>query len=756
LFIAWAGAAIVLVALDRLFPPPGPKPYSTVVQDAAGEPVHIFLSSDDKWRLYTPLRYFGKEIPRALLHKEDQYFYYHPGVNPLALVRAAANNVLAGKRTSGASTITMQVARMLEPKPRTYAAKLMEMLRALQLELHYNKREILELYLNLAPFGGNVEGLEAAARIYFGKPPASLSLAQLTTLIVIPNRPTSLRPADDNALLLAARNRWLAAFRQQQLFDVRDLDAALTEPLGIGRYSMPRQAPHFAVRMQMRYPNVPRIQAHLSPEIQPLAERQVRAYTEYLRRLGITNAAALVVENRSRHVVAYVGSADVNDNAAMGQVDGVQAVRSPGSALKPLIYALAFDQGFATPRTVVLDAGVNYFGYKPENYNQKFNGPVTLSFALANSLNIPAVKVLDQVGMPLFTDRLINIGFAQIRQDQSRLGLSTALGGCGVRLQEMAGLYCAFANAGVYRPLQYTEMDADTHQVQVVSPAAAWLVTQVLTELSRPDLPNNLAASTDLPLVAWKTGTSYGRRDAWAIGYNNAYTVAVWCGNFSGEGNAALSGADVATPLLFKIFNSLERRNTARAFAKPRAVLSRNVCTVTGLPPDTFCHDLAPDDYIVQVTNHPRCTHKSWVWVNAAQTESYCAACLPPEGAQRLLLPNLPPDVVAYYRENKIPYAAPPPHNPRCTRVAQGTLRITSPAEGTHLYLDLANPRQIALEAQAAADAQTLHWFVQGRYKGSRPSGQPLFLLPDTGRIAISCTDDRGRSHRIEINVHGL
>lgn len=755
LLVAWAVTGAGVWALDALFPLPQLKPYSTVVEDAAGQPLYIFLSPDEKWRLYTPLPYFGKEVPRALLHKEDQYFYYHPGVNPLAVARAAINNLVAGKRTSGASTISMQVVRLLEPKARTYGAKLVEILRALQLELHYNKREILELYLNLAPFSGNVEGLEAAARIYFGKPPASLSLAQLTTLIVIPNRPTSLKPQDDNQQLLAARNRWLKVFRDNHLFDVRDLDAALTEPLGIGRHAMPRQAPHFSVRMQARYPGVPRFRTYLSPEVQPLAERQVADHVARLKQVGISNAAAMVVDNQTRQVLAYVGSADVNDGAALGQVDGILAVRSPGSALKPLIYALAFDQGVATPRTVVLDAQVNYMGYQPENYNEQFNGPVTVSFALANSLNIPAVKFLDQVGVSLFVEKLANIGFAQIKQDQPKLGLSAALGGCGVRLQEMAGLYCALANAGSYQPLHHTAMDADTHRVQVVSPAAAWLVTQTLTELTRPDLPNNLADKTDLPHVAWKTGTSYGRRDAWAVGYNPAYTVAVWCGNFSGEGNAALSGAEVATPLLFKIFNSLERRATQRGFVRPRALLTRKVCSVTGLPPDTFCHNLADDDYIVQVTTATRCTHMAWTWVNAARTESYCATCMPPT-AQRVLLPNLAPELLAYYRDNKIPYAAPPPHNPRCERVAQGVLRITSPAEGAQLYMDLANRRQLALEAQVAADAGRLHWFADGKYLGSRTAGQPLFWQPDTGRIAISCTDDRGRSHRVFINVQGM
>ncbi len=753
LFVALA-AAIAVFLLDLLLPPPPAKPYSTVVTDEAGRPLHVFISADDKWRIATRLESLGDQVVRALLFKEDKYFYYHPGINPAAMVRALFNNIVTSRRTSGASTITMQVVRLLEPRERTYAAKLVEVLRALQLELHYSKREILELYLSLAPFGGNIEGIEAASRIYFNRPPAALSLAQLTALIVIPNRPTSLKPGSDKTALLAARNKWLAAFQKENYFSEKDILDALAEPLEMERYTLPREAPHLSFRLA-RAPK-PYITTTLHAATQQFAERQVSQYIARIRQMGISNAAVLIVDNPSRAVRAYVGAANFNDIEALGQVDGVQAVRSPGSTLKPLVYGLAMDAGLVTPGSIVADVPINFGGYAPENYNEQFNGPVTISTALALSLNIPAVRVLDQLGIEILKEKLKTTDFSSIAKNEHKLGLSMILGGCGVRLWELAGVFSAYANGGVYRKLHVVQGDTLHNSHKLLSPESAFMVTSILTQLTRPDLPTHFENSRNLPLVAWKTGTSYGRRDAWAVGYNAEYTVAVWCGNFNGAGSPALAGAEVATPLLFQIFNDLNRNQPARNFTRPASLLQREVCGTSGNIPDTFCTDRILDDYIPGVSHTVRCTHKKWVWTNAVQTESYCADCKPGP-ALRSLLPDPAPEIVAYWRERRIPYTAAPPHNPRCTRIASaGGLRISSPPEGAVFYSDSKNPSKLALEAHALPDSRTMHWFINGSYYGKAAPGKPLFFLPDTGSINISLTDDRGRTHQVRVHVHGM
>ena len=564
-------ALLIFLGLDFSFPIYTSVPYSTIITARDGSILHAFLSRDDKWRMYAELNEITPTLRDAILFKEDKYFRYHPGFNPVAMLRAAGRNMLKGRRTSGASTITMQTVRLLEPRERTYGSKLIELFRALQLELHYSKDEILQLYLNLIPYGGNIEGLKSASLLYFGKSPTLLSLAELTTLTIIPNRPSSLRLGTHNALVVQERNRWLTRFKARNIFDAATIDDALNEPLMAYRREAPQLAPHLSRRLRAENPDVPIVHSSLLPTIQSTTERLVQQYANRLRAYNIHNSAVLVVDNQSHEVVAYVGSADFTNSFDGGQVDGVRAVRSPGSALKPLLYGLAFDAGIITPKTKLADVPINFGGYEPDNYDRRFNGPITAEFALANSLNIPAVALLKEVGTPTLVSTLRKVGFSSIKKQANELGLSMILGGCGVTLEEMTRLYTGLANGGSVEPLKLTPSERRTApatpdpsdrlkngEISILSPEAAYLVTHTLTQITRPDLPNNFDNSYHLPRIAWKTGTSYGRRDAWSIGYNQRYTIGVWVGNFSGVGVAELSGANTATPLLFQLFNVLD------------------------------------------------------------------------------------------------------------------------------------------------------------------------------------------------------
>ncbi|RZK45729.1 MAG: penicillin-binding protein 1C, partial [Hymenobacter sp.] len=352
--------------------------------------LHAYLNPTQKWRMKTELPEITPALQTAIIAKEDRYFRYHFGVNPVALVQAAGRNAFGRGRTTGASTITMQVARLLEPKERTFKNKLLEMARALQLEAHLSKAEILQLYLNLVPYGSNIEGVKSAALLYFQQPPNYLSLAQTVTLAIIPNRPGGLVLGKNNAQILRERNRWLRYFGAQKLFPAPDIADALQEPLDARRHAAPTLAPHLARRLVRAQPGTALIHSTLRPAAQAKTEDLTRNYVRRLATLGISQASVLVVNNKTHAVEAYVGSVDFRDAAALGQVDGVRAVRSPGSTLKPLLYGLALDRGLLTPKTVLPDVPTNFQGFRPENFDKHCQGEVTMERALTYSLNIPA------------------------------------------------------------------------------------------------------------------------------------------------------------------------------------------------------------------------------------------------------------------------------------------------------------------------------------------------------------------------------
>jgi penicillin-binding protein 1C len=738
------------------FPPHYPLFYSPIIRDRTGKIIAAYLSQDQKWRLRSAVDDIPPYLIKALLWKEDKYFYYHPGVNPASALRALWKNIQAGKRTSGASTLTMQVIRLLHPRKRTYAAKVWEMLRALQLELLLSKNEILQLYLELLPYGGNIEGAEAAAWAYFQKPLKALNVAELTTLVLIPNRPQFLAPPFNVNLLVEQRNKWLKKFASAHLFPSPMLPVYLQEPLSLQRHAFPKNAPHFANKVYAAHQGVPSIYTTLCLEKQNTIERIVQNYARHIALKGISNAAVLAVDNATAEIIAYVGSVNFYDKQSQGQVDGVQAVRSPGSALKPLLFALGIDSGLITPQTILLDVPYNYRGYNPENYDGQFRGKVTASFALANSLNIPAVELLRQIDR----NRLINVlekaDFRSIRRQKSQLGLSMILGGCGATLQELVGLYTAFANQGVYRPLQMLKKEKALSQTQLFSPEAAYLITDALTQLERPDLPHHFETTLDLPKVAWKTGTSYGRRDAWSIGYTPRYTVGVWCGNFTGVGNPALSGAEVATPLLFEVIRYLEQSSGQRPwFAKPSNLATREVCVETGMPPDTFCQKKVGDSYIPAVSPTEKCAHKKAFWVAPDRKMSYCNACLPPDGLfHSELYAVYPPALLNFYLQKGITLELAPPHNPACNQMLSAGLQISSLHNGAEYFIEKKNPGRLALEAQTDEQARQLFWFVGDKWVGQCSTKEKVFFLPpDSGWYAIVCADDRGRKDKIKIRV---
>lgn len=751
---AWLMLGVVLLffLLNLFFPLPDKIEYSTIITDNKGEVIHAFLTHDEKWRMKTELNEISPLLKKTIVEKEDKYFYYHPGVNPVAVVRALVKNILQMKRTSGASTITMQVAKLLEPSKRTYGAKLVEMFRAFQLEWKYSKDEILQLYLNLVPYGGNIEGVKSASVLYFKKSPDHLSLAEITALSIIPNRPSSLVMGRNNDLIIKERNRWLNYFAKESVFTRKEITDALNEPLTAYRSEVPKLMPQFSYKMKKSGGDIVKTNIVLNTQLK--TEKLVQDYIKALYAQNIRNAAVMIMDNRTHKVISYVGSADFKDTLDFGQVNGVKAVREPGSTLKPLLYGLCVDAGLLTPKTIITDVAVNYDGYAPENYDKKFNGNVTMEFALEHSLNIPAVKALQQLGTDKMIETLTECDFKSIERKKKGLGLSLILGGCGTSLEELTSLFAAFANDGVfYRPV-FTQNDTVKYKFRILSDAADFMITDILSHINRPDFPVSWQSTAHLPKIAWKTGTSYGRRDAWSIGYNKNYTVGVWVGNFSGQGIPELSGASVATPLLFKIFNTIDYDSNADWFVKPKSCEARVVCSETGMVPGEFCTSTVTDYFIPLVSSSMVCNNTQEVMISPDEKISYCRYCVPEVGYKKKLYKIISPELQHYFKENGVVFEIIPPHNPYCEKIFKdGAPVITSPTNGTEYYISVKDPEPIALTCETAIDVTKVYWYINNKFYKAAEAKSKLFFIPDEGPVKISCTDDKGRNRDIRITV---
>jgi penicillin-binding protein 1C len=757
----------LFLLLDTIFPFRATIDYAQLITARDGSVLYGFLSHDDKWRMKTELSEITPELRKAIIHKEDRFFYYHLGINPIAIGRAAANNIFSGRKTSGASTITMQVARLLQPKKRTYGNKVVEMFRAMQLEWHYSKDEILQLYLNLVPYGGNVEGVKSAALLYFGQLPNRLSVAQLTTLAIVPNRPTSLSLNRNHGLLKQERDKWLRRFQEGNVFEKAVIEDALNEPLHVKRTPLPAIAPHLAYRLHSNHPQEAIVQTTLNRITQDKVQQLAYNYHKRLQKYNIHNLAVIVADNQTHEILAYIGSPDFYDNEHAGQVDNARAIRSPGSTLKPLVYALGIDAGKITPKTMLLDVPSQFGGYAPENFDQKFKGAVTVENALINSLNIPAVKVLEDVTVPSFVTKLKAARFAQISKDERKLGLSVILGGCGTTLEELVGLYASFANGGIYSPLIHSEFGtrnskssvsifrkAKTASVQLISAQSAYMINEILMQAVRPDLPTGYQNSYHAPPIAWKTGTSYGRKDAWSIGYNRRYTIGVWVGNANAEGVPELTGADIATPLLFQVFNSVDYNAAGSRLLAPKNLQMRLVCAETGLLPGNLCSHQVVDYYIPLVSTTQPCNHLKEVAVAADESFSYCTACLPESGYKKHHYENLPPALVSFYNTWGVAYRRIPPHNPACTRVFHSDApQIVTPADGREYLVDTNEPPEMLLTCHADNDVKQVYWYVNDRFYKAARATERVFFLPEPGEIKISCSDDKGRNTDIKIVV---
>ncbi|MFH1196794.1 MAG: penicillin-binding protein 1C [bacterium] len=754
LFIIIFSAVAVVSVLDKLFPLPSPKTYSKVIQSSNGTLLTSYLTQDDKWRMRTRLEEVTPELVAGIIAKEDKSFFFHSGVDFTAIVRALYQNIVSRKRESGASTITMQVVRLLEPAERNYFNKFREMIRAYQLELHYSKKEILEMYLSLLPYGGNIEGVKSASYIYFNRPPNKLSLAQSITLAVIPNNPNKFRLDVSTEPVRKMRNYWVKKFVAEETFKKNDLLDALDEPMTAQRFTVPNLAPHFSLFMN-DISNEDIVRTTLDLKTQLIAEKLLFNHVNRVKGKNVSNGAVIIIDNKASSVVAYCGSADFNDINASGQVNGVTAIRSPGSTLKPGLYALAFDLGILTPKMRLMDIPTDFGGYEPENYELKFNGYVTAQYALMNSLNIPAVQLLREVTFTRFVNILANSGFGEIAKQKNQLGLSMILGGCGVTLEQLTHFFTLFANGGELYPLNYEiENIGRKEGNKIFTPGSVYLISQILSNNERPDFPNALLYNTNLPRIAWKTGTSFGKKDAWAVGYSPRYTIGVWMGNFDGKGSPHLSGAEMAVPLLFDLFNAVDYGSNKEWFKKPKDVGIRKVCAETGMLPTQYCANTIDDFYLKNISPNKECDLYKEIYVNLNGTIEYCTECLPNEGYKKEAYPVYPPEITLWFTSQNIIVKKPPPHNPLCqAKFSTKGPAIISPSRDFEYLIEEGKKQEILLQAASDATVKKQYWYVNDMYFKECTPGEKIFFAPQKGKIKITCMDDKGRSETVNITV---
>jgi penicillin-binding protein 1C len=743
---------------------------SVAVRDRHGLLLRLTLAADQRYRLWTQLHDMPPTLIDAVLLHEDAWFFRHPGINPVSLARGAASTYSGGTRIGG-STITMQLARLRwHLQTRTIGGKTLQVLRALQLEACYSKRDILEGYLNLAPYGGNIEGVGAASLIYFRKPAAELTLPEALTLAVLPQAPSrrgrlSADAAGDEATigpsLLAARARLYARWRAGHGADAGQA-AQMQLPLRLrATRELPFKAPHFVERVLAERPTHPapgpQWATTLDARLQRLVEERVRSHLQRERTRGLRNAAVLLVDTRDMGVRALVGSADYFDAGIAGQVNGTAAKRSPGSTLKPFIYALALDQGVLHPATVLRDVPTAFGPYTPENFDGRFLGPVTATDALIRSRNIPAVGVAAQLTRPSFYAFLRMAGVSRMASE-SHYGLALVLGGGEVSMEELARMYAMLGNDGRLRSLRWRASDPAEGGTALISPEAAFITRDMLRQNPRPDA-GALATAASAP-VYWKTGTSWGFRDAWSAGLFGPYVLVVWMGNFDGSGNPALVGVDAAAPLFFSIIDGLRAAHvdlSEPARAWPLNLKRVTICRASGDLPNQYCPERGDTWFIPGKSPIRVSTVHRAVAVDRVTGQARCDA-FDPRTMRMEVFEFWPSDLARVFTQAGIPRRRPPPGSD-CAQAQdwQGTPpQITSPYRTTAYTVRLSHPEQseLTLSANVDADVSHVYWFVGDSFIGTAAAGTALNWTPaQAGHFRLSAVDDHGRHDEREIDV---
>jgi penicillin-binding protein 1C len=726
--------------------------FSQSVRDRNGKLLRVTLSADQKFRIWTQLQKISPELINATLRYEDKYFPKHPGVNPIAIARCAFDLMRFHRATAGGSTITMQVARLrFHLHTRTVPGKLGQILRAVELERHYSKKEILEAYLNLAPYGRNIEGIGAASLIYFDKPAARLSGPESVALSIIPQSPSrrALFTERDNRSVTLAQSNWYDRARV-------DTDAEFSSREFRARMQRERKflAPHFVQQVLDNSHRRDEIITTLDLEKHQAIERRVADYIAISRNRGIENAAVLLVDARTMDVLTQVGSADFDKIDINGQVDGTRSPRSPGSTLKPFVYALALEQGLIHPLSILADAPRSFGEYNPENFDREFLGPIRACDALARSRNVPAVELTSHLAHPTLYNFLKNAG-VQLPKPESFYGLALPLGGAEVSMQDLVRLYAALANNGELRSLRYTTNDPIAKSRRIISPEASFLTLEMLGNVPRPEM--SCADGTHSAPVYWKTGTSHGFRDAWSVAVFDHYVLGVWVGNFDGRANPAFVGRTAAAPLLFQIIDGLRAswpESGAPHLPPPGANLKRvKFCALSGDLPNAFCTQRVEGWFIPGMSPIKTCDVHREILVDRGS-----GLRVPIDDGTRELKREVyefwPGEFLTLFERAGLPRKIPPPFLPDSGSELAGRTghspRIISPV---NKEIMVASAKTVPLRARVDADVGEVYWFAGKKFIGQARPDEFLGWNTAAGNYEITALDDHGRASSCSVTV---
>ena len=766
---------LMLVAVsDRLYPlnlVNQKDNFARIVVDRDGEPLRAFADANGVWRYPVQREQVSEYYLDALLNYEDRWFFYHPGVNPFSLTRAAFQNLKSGRIVSGGSTITMQVARLLHPHSRTLRGKAQQMLRALQLEWHLSKNEILELYLNYAPFGGAREGVQSASYQYLGKSVSELTRAEAALLAVLPQAPSRLRPDRYPRRAQLARDKVLNRLMALNIWSQAQVIEAKKEQVSVYSPVRPMLAPLLARRLISDYPGRSVIRTSIIASLQEVVQDLSADYALSLPR-G-TSTAILVVDNQSHQAIAYSGSADINSELRFGYVDMVRAIRSPGSTLKPLLYGLAIDAGLVHSASLLSDVPRDLSSYSPDNFSKGFRGPVSLSQALQDSLNIPAVEVLEHYGPRRFAGKLSNVGIKLRLPADAKPNLSVILGGTGLSLENLVQVYGAFSSQGKISPIKYLADDKE-YSIEAANPrylmseGAAWVIGRILQDIRRPDRVASNAIIGHKKRIAWKSGTSYGFRDAWSVGFNAKYTVGVWVGRPDGTPLPGFYGALSAAPLMFSTFDLLQDTTTA-GLQMPKSIEQIEICWPLGIAksaqPLSSCHYVKKAwvvDGVVPPGLRTLSEKNDWFenpysfWVSAKTGLLVDSSCKVEQKQKRqvaLWPKKLEPWIAGKFRrESVIPLSD--PDCPHPVKLDAGDIRITGIKDNSIFRSAGSSNRVPVIRVKAIGGQGAQQWYLNGELIKVTRSSQSLSIeLHQLGEQQLAVIDEAGNFNKLDLEL---
>ncbi len=754
--------------LVALFPLniPDEKIYCTIIAASDKTPLRAFADNNGVWRYPIAIEAVSPLYLEALLGYEDRYFYHHPGVNPFSLVRAAWQWLKKGEVVSGGSTLTMQVARIFAPHRKTVFGKMTQILRALKLEALYSKQQILGFYINHAPFGGVIQGVQAAAYTYLGKSADTLSHAEAALLAVLPQSPTRIRPDRHPTKAKAARDKVISRLGALKIWDEKIAEDAFQEAVAPQYFRQPMSAPLFARRMKSKVSGSKARHTTIDAHLQKIIEQRLADFAPGLPEH--TSTAILVVDNKTLGVRVYAGSADFTDSARFGHVDMIQAIRSPGSTLKPFLYAFALDAGLIHSESLLTDAPISFDGYRPGNFEGGFSGPVSVSDALIRSLNVPAVQVLDQLNPMVFYNRMLQGGLKLHLPKGAAPNLSMILGGAGARLEDLVAAYAGFARKGVAGHLRFFE-DEPLKERYMMSEGAAWIIAQILGPLQRSKMNFSFIDLPDHRRIGWKTGTSFGFRDALAIGFGKGHTVGVWVGRPDGTPVPGHYGAITASPILFSVFEAIDDAGSRfSGNPQPASVTSENICWPGGITASAveplLCHEkrLA---FVLGNTIPPTFADpfdKLWtgpvhrIWIDEKTGLQVTAGCKG-EFAKPVEIPKWPVAVTPWLSRRILKKTGLPPMDPSCGHLIPAQEKpviIQGPPDGTILTRAVASNVLPAVTLRVLGTGTKVMWLVNGKVEKTASYNEIFvrrFDLP--GEYTITVVDEDGNFDSMRIVV---